>query len=212
MERRAPSDNDEYYGVNISDEEMTPGEGDVVVLASPDLHECERVTQTSYVDENDRVESGGWLKDLGRRSKIIVEKLKTGVVRGDNDLDFVDVALDLDSGHEIFDAFFASFSMILVSEIGDETFIIAAPMAMRHPKSIVLSGALRALFVMTDCAKFDIKEAYKHCSYRFAGKFDHLVNVKYVRLKKNLKLDRRKQQSDSSFPDFVRLYIWSPLS
>ncbi|KAL2549221.1 GDT1-like protein 3 [Forsythia ovata] len=39
--------------------------------------------------------------------------------------------------------------MILVSEMGDETFIIAALMAMRHPKSIVLSGALSALFVMT---------------------------------------------------------------
>ncbi|KAG9145534.1 hypothetical protein Leryth_022047 [Lithospermum erythrorhizon] len=33
--------------------------------------------------------------------------------------------------------------------IGDETFIIAALMAMRHPKSIVLSGALSALVVMT---------------------------------------------------------------
>ncbi|KAK9086410.1 hypothetical protein Syun_028804 [Stephania yunnanensis] len=53
------------------------------------------------------------------------------------------------SGLGIFDAFFASLSMILVSEIGDETFIIAALMAMRHPKSIVLSGALGALIVMT---------------------------------------------------------------
>jgi putative Ca2+/H+ antiporter (TMEM165/GDT1 family) len=34
-------------------------------------------------------------------------------------------------------------------KIGDETFIIAALMAMRHPKSIVLSGALSALVVMT---------------------------------------------------------------
>lgn len=34
-------------------------------------------------------------------------------------------------------------------KIGDETFIIAALMAMRHPKSIVLSGALSALIVMT---------------------------------------------------------------
>lgn len=33
--------------------------------------------------------------------------------------------------------------------MGDETFIIAALMAMRHPKSIVLSGALSALVVMT---------------------------------------------------------------
>jgi putative Ca2+/H+ antiporter (TMEM165/GDT1 family) len=36
-----------------------------------------------------------------------------------------------------------------VSEIGDETFIIAAIMAMRHPRFIVLAGALSALAVMT---------------------------------------------------------------
>ncbi|XP_066326714.1 GDT1-like protein 4 [Miscanthus floridulus] len=54
-----------------------------------------------------------------------------------------------DTGLGLFDAFFASLSMIIVSEIGDETFIIAALMAMRHPKSTVLSGALSALVVMT---------------------------------------------------------------
>lgn len=54
-----------------------------------------------------------------------------------------------DTGLGLLDAFFASLSMIVVSEIGDETFIIAALMAMRHPKSTVLSGALSALVVMT---------------------------------------------------------------
>lgn len=34
-------------------------------------------------------------------------------------------------------------------QIGDETFIIAALMAMRHSRSVVLSGALTALGVMT---------------------------------------------------------------
>jgi putative Ca2+/H+ antiporter (TMEM165/GDT1 family) len=36
-----------------------------------------------------------------------------------------------------------------VLQISDETFIIAALMAMRHPKSTVLSAALSALVVMT---------------------------------------------------------------
>ncbi|CAI9772368.1 unnamed protein product [Fraxinus pennsylvanica] len=88
-------------------------------------------------------------KDLGRRSKIFVDKIKTGIVRDEKNPDSINVGVGLDSGLGIFDAIFASFSMILVSEIGDETFIIAALMAMRHPKSIVLSGALSALFVMT---------------------------------------------------------------
>ena len=43
------------------------------------------------------------------------------------------------------DAFVSSLAMILVAELGDETFIIAAIMAMRHPRLIVLSGALSAL-------------------------------------------------------------------
>ncbi|MED6114657.1 hypothetical protein PIB30_082488 [Stylosanthes scabra] len=92
--------------------------------------------------QNGKEDSGGSV-DLGRRGK-----------RWENDAvgDAKDVALSLtfdDDGLGVFDAFFASLSMIIVSEIGDETFIIAALMAMRHPKSIVLSGALSALFVMT---------------------------------------------------------------
>ena len=47
------------------------------------------------------------------------------------------------------EALVRSLSMILVSEIGDETFIIAAILAMRNPKRIVFSGAIAALTVMT---------------------------------------------------------------
>ncbi|KAK4745724.1 hypothetical protein SAY87_012036 [Trapa incisa] len=85
--------------------------------------------------------------DLGRRSKIVLSNLKNGAAE---DGSSIKIHLDLHpAGLGVFDAFFTSFCMILVSEIGDETFIIAALMAMRHPKSIVLSGALSALVVMT---------------------------------------------------------------
>mmetsp|Transcript_37680 Transcript_37680/g.63413 ORF Transcript_37680/g.63413 Transcript_37680/m.63413 type:complete len:263 (+) Transcript_37680:155-943(+) len=47
------------------------------------------------------------------------------------------------------EAFYSSLSMVLVSEMGDETFIIAAIMAMRHPRLIVFTGAISALIVMT---------------------------------------------------------------
>jgi len=43
----------------------------------------------------------------------------------------------------------ASFSTIVVSELGDKTFFIAAIMAMRYSRLAVLIGALTALFVMT---------------------------------------------------------------
>ncbi|XP_068665611.1 GDT1-like protein 4 isoform X3 [Aristolochia californica] len=82
---------------------------------------------------------------LNRRSKIVLPSTKGWAARNDEG-EFSVKSVD---GLGVFDAFFASLSMILVSEIGDETFIIAALMAMRHPKSIVLSGALSALVVMT---------------------------------------------------------------
>ncbi|KAG9445722.1 hypothetical protein H6P81_011850 [Aristolochia fimbriata] len=82
---------------------------------------------------------------LNRRSKIVLPSTQEGGDSG-NDGEFAVKNVD---GLGLFDAFFASLSMIMVSEIGDETFIIAALMAMRHPRSIVLSGALSALVVMT---------------------------------------------------------------
>ena len=47
------------------------------------------------------------------------------------------------------EGFLASWSMILVSEIGDKTFFIACLMAMRYPKLIVFTGAISALAAMT---------------------------------------------------------------
>ncbi|KAG8038558.1 hypothetical protein G9C98_006254 [Cotesia typhae] len=46
-------------------------------------------------------------------------------------------------------AFLGSLSVILVSELGDKTFFIAAIMAMRHPRLTVFSGAIAALALMT---------------------------------------------------------------
>ncbi|XP_031284278.1 GDT1-like protein 3 [Pistacia vera] len=95
--------------------------------------------QEAFVDaENDDLSRS--VKDLGRRGMIF---------RNNLDTDIAAIGYHVESGLGVFDAFVASFSMILVSEIGDETFIIAALLAMRHPKSIVLSGALSALIVMT---------------------------------------------------------------
>ncbi|XP_072352884.1 putative divalent cation/proton antiporter TMEM165 [Scyliorhinus torazame] len=46
-------------------------------------------------------------------------------------------------------AFVASISVIIVSELGDKTFFIAAIMAMRYNRLIVLMGAMLALGLMT---------------------------------------------------------------
>jgi Uncharacterized protein family UPF0016 len=46
-------------------------------------------------------------------------------------------------------AFVASLSVIIVSELGDKTFFIAAIMAMRHPRITVFAGAIGALALMT---------------------------------------------------------------
>ena len=54
--------------------------------------------------------------------------------------------MDPSSGSE---AFVQAVLMIFATEIGDKTFFIAAIMAMRHSRVLVLTGALSALWVMT---------------------------------------------------------------
>lgn len=44
---------------------------------------------------------------------------------------------------------FLSFTMIIFSEIGDKTFLVACLMAMRHPRVVVFSAAFSALITMT---------------------------------------------------------------
>jgi len=46
-------------------------------------------------------------------------------------------------------SFVLSFTMIIFSEIGDKTFLVAVVMSMRHPRVLVFSAALSALFAMT---------------------------------------------------------------
>lgn len=47
------------------------------------------------------------------------------------------------------DGLFTSFFMIIFSEIGDKTFLIAAILAMRHPRVVVFAGAFGSLVVMS---------------------------------------------------------------
>ena len=39
--------------------------------------------------------------------------------------------------------------MIIMSEIGDKTFLIAALMAMKHPRKVVFAAAFASLLIMT---------------------------------------------------------------
>ena len=57
-----------------------------------------------------------------------------------------DVAHSDDSGLQVLAQ---SFAMIIVSEIGDKTFLIAAILAMRHPRMVVFAGAFGSLVAMS---------------------------------------------------------------
>lgn len=48
-----------------------------------------------------------------------------------------------------FHSFILSLTMIIFSEVGDKTFLVAALMAMKHDRLVVFSGALGALVTMT---------------------------------------------------------------
>ncbi|KAA8496007.1 GDT1-like protein 3 [Porphyridium purpureum] len=53
------------------------------------------------------------------------------------------------SGNGFMSATIQALLMILVTEIGDKTFFIAAVLAMKNPRGLVLTGALLALYIMT---------------------------------------------------------------
>jgi len=67
------------------------------------------------------------------------------------------------------DAFTASISVILLTELGDKTFFIAAIMAMRHPRLIVFGGAIAALALMTVLS----------CAFGMAANFIPKVDTAY---------------------------------
>jgi hypothetical protein len=52
------------------------------------------------------------------------------------------------------DAFFSSLMMILVSELGDKTFFIAAVMAMKHSRGVVLAGLQHKPYCSTNLTRF----------------------------------------------------------
>ncbi|WVQ82056.1 hypothetical protein IAT38_004184 [Cryptococcus sp. DSM 104549] len=56
---------------------------------------------------------------------------------------------DIPKTDSTLDGFFQAFVMIVVSEIGDKTFLIAAIMATRHPRKTVFAGAFASLVVMS---------------------------------------------------------------
>ena len=58
-------------------------------------------------------------------------------------------AAEQEGWHEWVHSFVLSLTMILFSEIGDKTFLVAALMAMRHSPVLVFSAAFAALAVMT---------------------------------------------------------------
>lgn len=61
----------------------------------------------------------------------------------------VSVALPREEERSYASSFYMAMSIIVVSEIGDKTFLIAALMSMRHAKWVVFSAAFLALAVMT---------------------------------------------------------------
>lgn len=64
------------------------------------------------------------------------------------------VATTAAMGVSTMESFTKSLAMSILSEIGDHTFLVAAIMAMRHPRSIVLAGSLGSAFIMTAISVF----------------------------------------------------------
>ncbi len=67
---------------------------------------------------------------------------------------FLDNSWLLSGGSDFFTGFCKSLVVILVTEIGDKTFFIAAVLAMRHGRLVVYAGAMMALALMHILSSF----------------------------------------------------------
>lgn len=84
------------------------------------------------------------------------------------------IAVDLEratkSKGNFLDAFTTSFTFILLTELGDKTFFIAAIMAMRHSRLIIFGGAISALSLMTILS----------CVFGLAANFIPIIYTYYI--------------------------------
>ena len=93
------------------------------------------------------------------------------VVLPDEDLLAPSPTTETQKPANFFEALVKAFFFILVSELGDKTFFIAAIFAMKHPRMTVFAGAIGALALMTalsvamgSAAFFLPKELVLYCS------------------------------------------------
>ena len=78
---------------------------------------------------------------------VVVEAATTSPV--DHWHEKIRAAIQTSANFGFIHAFVASISVIIVSELGDKTFFIAAIMAMRHSRLVIYAGAMTALAAMT---------------------------------------------------------------
>ena len=127
------------------------GEGGYGLEKPTDLPD--RPHSNAYTEsQNDPAVEGGrgsWLTETMPYTEGKTNPKKPPVTKPDPVTGVPVVVSDEESWHEWFHSFVLSFTMIIFSEIGDKTFLVAALMAMRHPRLLVFSAALGALVVMT---------------------------------------------------------------
>uniref|UniRef100_A0A0A9X1S2 GDT1 family protein n=2 Tax=Lygus hesperus TaxID=30085 RepID=A0A0A9X1S2_LYGHE len=89
-----------------------------------------------------------------RNEQLSSSTAKPSILTGEDKESTAQTKHDPGAGLGFTHGFIASFSVIIVSEIGDKTFFIAAIMAMKHSRMTVFSGAIAALAFMTILSVF----------------------------------------------------------
>ncbi|KAG0680749.1 hypothetical protein C6P40_000534 [Pichia californica] len=117
------------------------------------------ISQVDTINDNNNIDLLKIHKDINEPNIITTKELENLQQKKDYKLiEFIKSATqkveknnenEPDETFSSFYSFYLAVSMIIVSEIGDKTFLIAAIMAMRYPKMLVFSAAASALMLMT---------------------------------------------------------------
>ena len=128
-------------------ESLESAEGlDKVLAADPDMANLVAKEPTPSVPEEYEMTSP---HESSFADEILPPAEREEVLEHNKNLDTDDILIPVIPPAQYQKSFVLSFLMIIFSEVGDKTFLIAAIMAMKHPRIVVFGAAFSSLVVMS---------------------------------------------------------------
>lgn len=132
---------------DLERESLDSAEGlDKVLAADPDMANLAPKDATPSIPQEYELTSP---HESSFADEMLPPSAREQVLEHNKNLDTDDILIPVIPPAQYQKSFVLSFLMIIFSEVGDKTFLIAAIMAMKHPRIVVFGAAFSSLVVMS---------------------------------------------------------------